>query len=75
MLIYRWATDEAEPTASITGEDLNSVTLHAVEDDVTSTWPIGNHVYDLKVWLEPDTKKVTIMEGTMEIRKDFTANA
>lgn len=73
-LIYRWATDDAEPTATITGDDLNTVTLHAVEDDETVNWPLGNHVYDLEVWLEPDTSKMTILEGTMEVKKDTTTN-
>lgn len=74
-LIYRWATDDETPKAQITGDDLNEVTLLAVSEAETVSWPIGNHVFDVEVWLEEEGSKITILEGTQEVKKGVTQNA
>ena len=73
-LIYRWATHDSPVTATITGVSSNTVTLSKVEEAVTALWPVGVHVYDLEIWLDTNTDKITILKGEMRIERGVTSN-
>lgn len=69
-LVYEWTTEGDTPNAEITGTDSDTVTLYPVSEEITKTWPPGDHVYDLQVTFAVDSAALTMLKGVFPVSAD-----